>query len=124
MGVRIPSPIPFIINTCGCGGNSRRAGVELGESKTSRVGANPSTRTIYIMIQTKIRFIVLVDDYHEIEHIAEAIQGVELSTRELGMSGSHYVGLIFDGNCPGDGEVFDLVAALENIELSNLDITL
>ena len=75
------------------------------------------------MIQTKIRFIVLVDDYHEIEHIAEAIQGVELSTRELGMSGSDYIGLIYDGeHCPPQKEIFDLVASLENIELSDLEL--
>jgi hypothetical protein len=61
------------------------------------------------MIKTRIIFLVVVEDYHDIGMIADAIQGVELSWREVGMSGPDYVGVIFDGCSPGDGEIADLI---------------
>lgn len=61
------------------------------------------------MIKTRIAFLVVVEDYHEISMIAEAIQGVKLSWREIGMSNQDYVGVIFDGLQPGDGEIADLL---------------
>lgn len=74
------------------------------------------------MINTRIAFIVVVDDYHEIGHIALAIQGVDLSHRELGtthtLHGLQYVGIIFNDSSPGDGEVMDLLAAAK-IELND-----
>ena len=62
------------------------------------------------MIKTRIVFLVVVKDYHDISMIADAIQGVELSWLEIGMSDKDYVGVIFDGGySPNDGEIADLI---------------
>ena len=65
------------------------------------------------MITTRIAFIVVVEDYHEVGHICEAIWGIDLSHRELGTTdtfhGLRYVGVIFNECSPGDGEIFDLL---------------
>lgn len=53
--------------------------------------------------------IVVAADYHDIEYIADSLVGLELSTRELGMCNGQYVGVIFEGSCPGDGEISDLL---------------
>jgi hypothetical protein len=65
------------------------------------------------MITTRIAFLVVVDDYHDIAMIANAIKGVELSWREVGVSEKDYVGVIYDGCSPGDGEVMDLLIAAD-----------
>ncbi len=64
-------------------------------------------------------FLVMVDDYHDIDMIASSIQGVELSGLEIGMSGGQYVGVVYSGNRPGDGEVFDLLLDT-GIQLDNV----
>lgn len=66
----------------------------------------------------------MVEDYHDFSLIANAFPGMELSYKELGTSTNHkfktpytyYVGVVFEGTSPGDGEIADLLTALE-IEL-------
>lgn len=65
-------------------------------------------------MKVDLKLIVVVDDYHDIEDIANAIVGLEVSSRELGTTWgpgniSKYVGVIFEGCCPGDGEIADLL---------------
>jgi len=61
------------------------------------------------MIKTRIIFLVVVEDYHDISMITNAIQGVKLSWREIGMSDEGYIGIIFDGCNPSVGEIADLL---------------
>ena len=76
----------------------------------------------FTMIITRIAFLVIVDDYHEIGHIALAIQGVSLLHRELGTTNIggllQYVGVIFNDNSLGDSEIQDLLTAA-NIEIED-----
>ncbi len=70
------------------------------------------------MNTTRIAFIVVVEDYHDIEMIADCIQGVKLSTIELGMSGQDYVGFIFSHQSPSDNEIHNFLVAAK-IQLNN-----
>jgi len=58
---------------------------------------------------SRIAFIVIVEDYHDLGYICQAIQGIDLSHRELGMSGASYVGVIFSEHSPGDSEIAELL---------------
>lgn len=63
----------------------------------------------------QVRFIqaVVVDDYHYFDLICDAFVGLTLSNREVGTTYKNgvlkYVGVIFDGNSPGDGEIADAI---------------
>ncbi len=62
------------------------------------------------MIKTRIAFIVVTQDYHDLAFIAHAIQE-PLSYKEIGMinSGADYVGVIYSGHTPGDTEINELL---------------
>lgn len=65
------------------------------------------------MIKQRFLAIVLVDDYHEFKYICDAFVNQDLSYREIGMyrlpfdTYSKYLGIIFEGTSPGDGEIHD-----------------
>jgi len=65
-------------------------------------------------MKTRFLQIVVVSDYHELDLICDAFVGLELSNREIGTtitnSGLKYVGVVFDGCSPGDGELFDAIS--------------
>ena len=66
-------------------------------------------------METRFLQIVVVADYHDLDLICDAFVGLELSSREIGTttmrSGLKYVGVIFDGCSPGDGELADAMLA-------------
>lgn len=63
----------------------------------------------YWIMNVRFAQIVVVTDYHEIQAIADSFPALKLSSRELGMSNNKYVGVVFDGSVPGDGEIADLL---------------
>ena len=65
-------------------------------------------------MKTRFLQIVVVSDYHDLDLICDAFVGLKLSNREIGTTITNrlkYVGVIFDGCSPGDGELFDAMLA-------------
>jgi hypothetical protein len=64
-------------------------------------------------MKTRFLQIVVVSDYHDLDLICDAFVGLKLSNREIGTTITNrlkYVGVIFDGCSPGDGELFDAIS--------------
>lgn len=65
------------------------------------------------MLTQRFIAVILVDDYHEFDAICNAFVGQDIGYRELGTyplpnrSYRGYIGIIFDGTSPGDGEITD-----------------
>ncbi len=60
-----------------------------------------------------IRFCVavLVDDYHDFDYFVKALQIANLSRQELGTYNGQYIGIIFNGCPPNDGEISNILLA-------------
>ena len=74
-------------------------------------------------MKTNFVQLVVVTDYHDLDLICDAFKGLSLSNREIGVTSEYgvlkYVGVIFEGDTPSDGEIEDLLQESE-IELETL----